>query len=64
MSASSPRSSSATSHVGQYQRTSSVVPQASWRCGSTASPAWRAPQSASSLIAPASSRPSSVSSYR
>src|SRR5215203_4153415 len=55
-------SSTTCSHVGHHQRASSVVPHASWRYASPAPPA-RAPQSASSRSAPASSRPDSVSSY-
>ena len=55
------RSSTVSSHVGHHQRASSAVPHAVCRSGS-APPALRAPQSASSRSAPASSRPESDSS--
>jgi len=48
--------------VGHHQRASSGVPQTSWRAASAGSP-WRPPQSASSRMAPASSRPSTVRPY-
>ena len=49
-------SSTGCSQVGHHQRASTGVPQASWRGGSPPS-RWRAPQSASSRSAPASSWP-------
>ena len=57
---SSPGSSTVCSHVGHHQRASSAVPHGSCRYGSP--PPVRAPQSASSRSAPASSRPGSDSS--
>ena len=57
---SSSGSSTTCSHVGHHQRASSAVPHGSCRYGSP--PPVRAPQSASSRSAPASSRPGSESS--
>src|SRR3954464_385623 len=61
MTSSASGSSTTIPHAGQYHRASSTPPHTSWRYGSP--PAARAPQSASSRSAPASSRPDSDSSY-
>src|SRR2546423_6935002 len=53
-------SSTTSWHAGHHQRASSAVPHGSWRSDSTFSD-WRAPQSARSRRAPASSAPLSVS---
>src|SRR2546428_218679 len=56
-------SATASSHAGQYQRSSSGVSHAACRGGSPAAPRWRAPQSASRRSGAASSAPALVSSY-
>ena len=59
---SSPSSSeTGRSHVGHHHRASIGVPHTAWR-GAAASSAFRAPQPASSLSAPASSRPAALNS--